>query len=231
MSYTFLNMQDKLSSLLGDDNSDTTDQFPLADRKKELNRGEMRFCLESKMVREYATSTVASMEISLPSDCLEVFAFYIVSGNQKWKISNDREISVRDLERYAAYNGDIPFYYIFQDDGTRKIKLVGSTANNGRTYQIFYTKKQATELSGDSDVSIIPEEFREGPCYYAAAQLLRQIGKTELAAEFMNEYYVLVRLAQEQAEQLFQNYEFPRPDFNIADITVQDVQGGGWGLT
>lgn len=231
MSYAFSDMQSKLDSLLGDENEGSTDQWPTAVRKKELNRGEMRFCLDTKLVREYATGTIASMAISFPSDLLEIVALYIVSGSQKWHITNDREIAVTDIERYAGYGGDIPFYYVYEDDGTRKIAFVGSTANNGRTYQLHYIKKPSTELSADADVSIVPEEFREALCYYAAAQLLLQIGKTELAREYMAEYYAYVQRAQERAERQYLSYEQPRPDFNIADITVQDVQGGGWGMT
>lgn len=231
MSYTFLDMQGKLSNLLGDPNTSTNDQWPLADRKKELNRGEMRFCLETKLVREYVSSTIASMAIDFPTDMLEIVALYIVSGTQQWHITNDREIAVTDIERYAAYGGDTPYYYIYEDDGTRKIAFLGSTANNGRTYKLHYAKKPSTEMSLDAAVSILPEEFREAPVYYAAAQLLRQIGKTDLAKEYMDEYFGYVQRAQTRLENQNLAYEYPRPDLNIVDPSLTDVQGGGWGAT
>lgn len=227
MSFTFLNAQEKLSRLLGDPNSGTDDQWPVADRKKELNRGELQFAKDTGLLREYATSTISSMAASVPSDWLETTAFYIINSSKYIRIDNDREISVKDLERHGDYGGDLPFFYLWELSGTRKMNFLGSTGNNGRTYKWFYKKKPTTELSADADVSLFPEEFREGPVYYAAAELLRQIGKTDQSNDYMAVYAKFVRDGLALAEKLYPEYEQPRPDFNIADTTIQDRQGGG----
>lgn len=229
MSYTFSDQQNKLSSLLGDPNSSTDDQWPLATRKKEINRGELRFAVDTKMLRNYASGTLSSLTIDFPSDMIEVFVLYILSSSTvKYKITNDREISVKDLERYAGYGGDIPWYYTWEFSGTRKIKFLGSSGNNGRTYELFYIKKPTTELSSDSDESLFPEELREAPVHYAASQLLEQIGKTDLAQYHMNKYLEYVQMGRKLVIDRDLDYDLPRPDFNMGDTQVQDTQGGGF---
>ena len=48
MAYTFLDAQNKLSSLLGDSNTGTNNMYPLADRKAELNNAELDFAERGK---------------------------------------------------------------------------------------------------------------------------------------------------------------------------------------
>lgn len=203
MSFTFLNQQEKLSRLLGDPNTGSTDQWPLADRKKELNRGEWKFALDSKLLREYVTSTISAMKIQVPADFVELFSLYVVISSVATKITADRELSVKDLERFWASTSDVPFYYFWEDEGVKYIYFLGSTANNTRTYHLYYIRKPTTELSADSDVSILPEEFREASVYYAASELLRQIGKTQLADSYYARYKEYVALGMALAEKLY----------------------------
>lgn len=227
MSYTFQDQQTKLSQLLGDSNTSTEDAWPLAVRKKAINRGELQFANDSELLRGYDSSTVSSLQIDVPSDWLKTFVLFIINGNKYQKITSDREISVKDLERYGDYGGDIPFYYVWQFSNTRRIKLLGSSGINGRTYQLFYIVKPTTELDDDSDESLFPEEFREASVYHAASELIRQIGKIDMAAEFKTQYLEYVGRAQKRAVEMYMDYDLPRPDFNIADTTIQDIQGGG----
>lgn len=222
MSYTFLNQQSKLSTLLADSNTGTDDAFPLANRKKELNRGELQFAKDSHILKEYATSTVSSGQIAVPSDWLETHT--LIVGN--YVIKNDREVSVQDWERYYNYGGNIPYYYFWEYSGTRYIKFFGSV--NGLTYYIYYFKKPTTELSDDTDVSLFPEEYREASVYYAAAELLQQLGKNQMSDRFRQRYYEIVKKAEMDAEKHFMTKEYPNPDVNIVGGMTNDVQGQGW---
>lgn len=223
MSYVFSDAQAKLSSLLGDDNTGTTDQFPLEVRKKELNRGEMNFCSKSRIVREYATGTVASAQIAFPSDMLQIHV--LVVGN--YVITKDREVSIEDYERWYNYGGNIPMYYIDERSGIRYIQFFGSV--NGLTYKLWYFKKPSTELSADSDTSILPEEFREGPVFYAARQLLKQIGKNQIADICGAEYADIIRDAKKYSEELYMTKSYAHPDTNLISAE-QDIAGGGFDL-
>lgn len=228
MSYTFLDQQNKLSQLLGDSNTSTEDMFPLAARKKELNRGEMRFALDTKYLREYATGTIASMKLDFPSDLLEIFCLYVNgSTGLKTKVTKKREVSVKDLEKYSTYAGDLPLYYTWEKSGTRGMTFLGSTGNNGKTYELFYIKKPTTEMDLDAAESLFPEEFREASVYYAASELMRQIGKTELATTYKAEYLELVGRAQKYVMDRDQDYDYPTPDFGGDESGEIDVQGGG----
>jgi len=223
MSYTFSDQQSKLSSLLGDSNTGSDDMFPLAQRKKEINRGELQFAKDSLLLKEYATGTVASAEISVPSDWLKTFV--LIVNNQV--ITNDREISIKDYERYYNYSGTPPYYYFWEFSGTRKIKFIGSST--GQTYLLYYFRKPTTELSSDSDTSVFPEEYREASVYYAAAELLQQIGKHEQSNKYRQMYFEFVRKAMLDGEAHYLDKQYPVPDVNIiGGGSTTDVQGGGY---
>ena len=81
MSYTFLDQQNKLSRLLGDANTSSDDAFPLDDRKKEINRGEVQFAKDTKMLMKKITGTVSNQEISLPSDWFETYVLVVNNDN------------------------------------------------------------------------------------------------------------------------------------------------------
>lgn len=222
MSYLFSDLQNKLSSLLGDSNTGTDDQWPLATRKKELNRGELQFCKDSHLLMEYATGTIASAQLAMPSDWLETFILII--NNQV--VDYTREISIKDYQRYYQWTGTPPYYYYWRFSGTRYMKFFGSV--NGQTYLFYYFKRPTTDLSADSDVSIVDEEYREGIAYYAAAELLEQIGKTQMADRYRALYLKYVRDAQTLSEKLFTTKDYPNPDVNLVGGPTQDVQGGGY---
>lgn len=220
MSYTFSDQQSKLSFLLGDPNTSSEDMFPLATRKKELNRGELQFSLDAKNLREYASGTVASNEISIPSDWLETFLLIVGS----YQITNNREVSLKDYERYSAFSGMPPYYYFWEFSGTRKIKFFGSAT--GQAYYLYYFKKPTTELSSDSDVSLHPEEYREGPVYYAASELLKSIGKHQESSIFRAYYDSLVQKAKEEVQRSYINKELAVPDLgNDYETYSTDISG------
>ena len=224
MSYSFLNQQDKLSHLLGDNDTSSESMFPLAIRKKELNRGEMQFAVLSKCIKEYATATVSDKKIAVPSDWIAT-AYLIVGGVV---ITNDREISLSQWERYKDWSGDRPFYYFWEFSGIREIRFLGSTNINSQTYELYYFKKPTTELDADGDTSLAPEEYREAPAYYAAGELLLTMGKTNLASVFKNEFATRTLIAKSEHSDKFIDQELPRPDFGPGtDIAQNDIQGQG----
>lgn len=224
MSYTFLEQQNKLSSLLGDSNTSSDDMFPLATRKLEINRGEIHFARDSKLLKEYATGVVASMEFSMPTDWVETYKLIV----DNVVITNSREISLNDWEKYYNYGGTDPYYYYWQFSGTRKLKLLGNTSINGNTYYLYYFKKPTTALNLDADESLFPDEYREASVFYAASQLLEQIGKTDLADRYLQKYLALVQQAMIEGERHFVNRENPVPDLGD-ELNETDVDREGKG--
>lgn len=222
MAYTFLNIQSKLSTLLADSNVGTDDAFPTATRLKELNRAEMAFCKDSMSVLEYATGTISGTSIAIPSDWLETHIMII--ANQRLDAS--REISIQDYERYYNYAGAPPYYYYWEASGTRSIYFFGSV--NGQTYKWYYFKKPTTDLSGDSDTSIVRDEYREALAYKAASELLQQQGKHAISDKYRAIYQQYVEDAKRQVEKLYTSQIYPNPDVNLIGGSITDIQGGGY---
>lgn len=221
MAYTFLNIQDKLSTLLADSNVGSDDAFPTATRKMELNRAEMAFCKDSKSVLEYVTGTISGTSLAIPSDWLETQIMTI--NNQR--LDQSREVSIQDYERYYNYSGTPPYYYYWEASGVRYIYFFGST--NGTTYKWWYFKKPTTDLSGDSDTSIVRNEYREALAYKAASELLQQQGKHAISDKYRAIYSQFVKEAQEQTERLYTTQIYPNPDINVIGGQTGDIQGGG----
>jgi hypothetical protein len=219
MAYTFLDQQNFLSSLVGDPNTTTDDQWPLAQRKTELNNGELQFARDAKNLREYSTATISGSQIAMPSDWLGTYVLIIDDKT----ITNDREIAIQDWERYYNYTGTPPYYYYWEFSGTRYIKIIGS----GTTYKLYYWKRPTTALSGDSDVSLHPEEYRKAPVYFAAAELLKQIGKHQEASLMSQYYQEYVIRANTDISKSFISKEYARPDLGDTSTSSTDVQGGG----
>lgn len=224
MAYTFGDQQTKLSSLLGDSNVSTDDQFPTALRKKEINRGEWQFAADTKDLPEYATGTISSSQIAIPADWFETYVLIV----NNVVISNDREISLKQYERYATYAGADPYYYYWEFSGVKYIKFLGSGIN-GQTYQLYYFKVPTTELSADSDVSLHQNEYREASVFYAASQLMQQIGKFTQAAQYREQYNYYVQRAIVNFGKKYIDQELARPDFGPFDgSTSTDRQGQGY---
>lgn len=223
MSYTFIDSQNKLSSLLGDGNTTSDDMFPLAIRKKELNRGEWQLAVDAKDLMGYQSGVVdSSLTITVPTDWIETYVLII----DNIVITNDREISITDLGRYYNWGGSPPYYYFWTDAaGSLNINLIGSDAE-GKIYKLFYFKKPTSELSDDDDVSLHQEEFREGTAYYAASELLRQIGKNAQADEYRIIYESIVNKAIDWNKSKFIRKEYARPDFGESDASTIDIAGG-----
>ena len=223
MSYTFSDQQSLLSILLGDSLTGTTDAYPTAIRKKYINRGELQYAKDTKMLREKASGTISSSQISVPSDWLETVTLIV----NNFVITKEREISIRDWERWYNYNGNIPLYYMSEESGTRYFKLLGGGIN-GLAYSLYYIKKPTTELSADSDTSLFPEEFREASVYWSAFQLLTQLGKNSISDRNLQIYQKLVKDGQMYAEELYVKKDYAYPDNNIIDGFTNDIQGGGF---
>lgn len=221
MSYPFSSQQSFLSTLLGDSNTSSDDQWPATQRISELNNGELQFARDAKNLREYTTDTVASNQIAVPSDWLGTFVLIIDDK----VVSNDREIALSDYGRYSDWAGTEPYYYFWEFSGTRYIKLIGNV--NGLTYKLFYFKRPTTALSADSDVSLHPEEYRKAPVYFAACELLKQIGKHQEAALMYQYYQEYVVRANTDIGKTYINKEYARPDFGDSDTSTVDTQGQG----
>lgn len=223
MSYVFSDAQTKLSILLQDSNTGTDDAFPLTVRKKELNRGELQYAKDTKMLRNKATGTLdATNKLAVPSDWLETVALIV----NNYVIGKDREISIEDYERYYNYSGSYPFYYMSEESGTRYFVFFGNVT--GVAYSLFYIAKPTTELSSDSDTSKFPEEFREAPVYYAAGQFMQQIGQTLQADRYLTIYTKFVRDGQDYAERMYIKKGYANPDTNMVEAGSTDVQGVGY---
>jgi hypothetical protein len=99
---------------------------------------------------------------------------------------------------------------------------------NGQTYKWYYFKKPSTDLSGDSDTSIVRDEYREALAYKAASELLQQQGKHAISDKYRAIYNEYVKAAQEQTERLYTTQLYPNPDVNLIGGTTNDIQGAGW---
>lgn len=223
MSYTFLDAQSKLSVLLQDSNTGVDDAWPITIRKKELNRGELQFAKDTKIYRNKATGTLdATNKLAIPADWLETTCLIV----NNYVLNRDREIAVQDYDRYRQYASAYPFYYMTQESGTRYFVFIGAVTDV--TYTLHYIAKPATELDLDTAESVFPEEFREASVYYAAAQLLQQVGKSEYADRYLAIYTRLVRDGQAQAEQMYMSRQMAQPDSNYITASESDHQGQGY---
>lgn len=222
MSYTFLDQQNKLSRLLGDANTSSDDAFPLDDRKKEINRGEVQFAKDTKMLMKKITGTVSNQAISLPSDWFETYVLVVNNDN----FTNDREISLQEYERWV--DSGLDKYYLAGDaNGDDAINFINAN-QDGLAYILWYFYFPTTELSDDTDVSEFREIFREASVYYAAAELLDQIGKTQLSLKHRASYEALVQEGIVWANRRYINRQLARPDimddFDHEEPQV-DIQG------
>jgi hypothetical protein len=220
---TFLEQQNMLSELLGDPNSSSDDMFPLARRKSALNRGDIQFCSESKCAKDYVSGVVASNQMSVPADFLELYCMVIDNK----VIDGNREIDLHQWEEYNTNGIDEPFYYMWEYSGTKTMKFLTNAGVNGKTCELYYFKKQTSALSLDADESIIPDEFCEAPVYHAASWLLKQVGKIELAGTYKQEYGNFVAKAILKSEKEFVKINRPNPEMPDTGIGGGYRQGDG----
>lgn len=217
--YTFVDSLNKLSSLLGDANDTTSDMFPLAIRKKELNIAEWQLAQDAKDLYGYQSGTLDNNTIILPLDWIDNHILII----NNVVITNDREVSISDWERYYNYTGDRPYFYFWADAvGTLNLNLLGNVI--GFLYKLYYFKKPTSELDLDTDISLHPEQFRLATAYHAASELMRQIGQNAKADEYRAVYEATVQRANDWANKLYVKKEYARPDFGDTDDTT-DHQG------
>lgn len=230
MAYTFEDQLNFLSTLLGDSNTDTDSQWPLTQRKTELNHAEKQFAKDSRYLVENVTGTASSKLITVPTDWLETFVLYVTVSGVKYKVTSKREISPKSLEEGNLYNGDYPYYYFWTFSGVRKIVLVGSSALSSAAYELFYFRQPTTALDLTTDVSVFPEEYRKASVYKAASELLPQIGQYSRADWCLGRYQGLVAEAKAISERLYKDTDEPTPDIlGIGSDDVTDRQGNGMG--
>lgn len=220
MSYTFNDQLNFLSTLLGDPNVSSDDMFPTAQRLTEINNGELQFARDAKNLREYATGTVSSSQIAMPSDWLGTYVLII----DDVVISGSREIALQDWERYLNYTSAPPYYYFWEYSGTRYIKIIGSAT----TYKLYYWKRPTTILSLTTDVSIHPEEYRKASVYFAASELMKQIGKHQEAEIMFSHYTEYITRASVDIGKTYVEKNYANPDLLGFDFPQTDVQGRGW---
>lgn len=226
MAYTFLDQQNFLSTLLADSNTDSASQWPLAQRKTELNHAEKQFARDTKSLLENTTGTASSKIITLPSDWIETFVLYVTVGGTKYKVTKKREISPKQLEEGALYSGDFPYYYFWVFGGTKKITLVGSGNLASAAYDIFYFARPVTDLDGDSDTSEFDEEYRQGPVFKAASNLVKQIGQYTRSRELLADYNRIAAQCRDEYARHYINYDPPAPDvLGIGADDQTDRQG------
>lgn len=229
MSYSFLDQQNKLSSLLGESNQTSDDAFPAATRNKELNRGEWQFAVDAMDLKEFTSGTITGMQIQVPTDWVAMYCLIIFTSTSQIVLNVNNEVSIKDWERYYLYNSDRPFYYRWDFSGITYLKFFGSsTLINGRTYNLYYFKKPTTELANSTDTSLHREEFREAIPYYAASQLMQQVGKFSQAAQFMSEYQGYVQRAKDIVTTEYINNDNANPDFGVNSNVYTDVEGQGY---
>lgn len=227
MAFNFLDQQNKLSELLGDPNTTSSDMFPIAQRLKELNRGEMQFAVDAKDLHEYATGLVASNQVAVPSDYISMFVLIIVTTVSQVVINANDEISLKDWERYYLYQSNRPKFYVWDFSGVKQINLLGMT-QNGQTYKLYYFKKPTTELAANTDISLHREEFREASAFYAASQLMQQIGKYTQATQMREQYQMFVDRAYETQSREYIDADRSVPDFGVNPSVLTDVEGRGY---
>lgn len=229
MAYTFDDQLNFLSNLLSDSDTDTSSQWPLAQRKTEINHAQIQFSRDTKLLMENVTGTASSKVITLPSDWLETFVLYVTVSGTKYKVTNDREISPKRLEEANVYAGDIPYYYYWTFSDTKKITLVGSSSLASASYDLYYFKKPAV-LTDTTDVSDFAEEYRQAPVYKAASNLILQIGQYTRAQALLAFYDRLVAQGKSEVERQYVDWDAPRPDvLGMGQDNTTDRQGvQGW---
>lgn len=227
MAYSFLDQQNKLSSLLGDPNTTSGDMFPIAQRIKELNRGEWQFSVDALDLHEYATGLVANNMVAVPSDYISMFVLIIITTVSQIVINSMDEISLKDWERFYLYQSNRPKFYVWDFSGVKQINLIGQT-QNGQTYKLYYFKKPTVELANNTDISLHREEFREASAFYAASQLMQQIGKYTQATQFMEQYQMYVDRGKAIAAREYIDADRSVPDFGVNPSVLTDIQGRGY---
>ena len=219
LEMTFLEQQDSLARELGDPNSTTDDQWPLVDRKFEINFGELQFAKDTKMLLRIKTGTVTDKKIAIPSGWIET---YVLVVNNK-TFTNNKEISLTEYEKFVNSGGD-HYYYWTDESGNRLLNFI-NTNQDDQEYRLYYFGKPTVELTADGDTSIFPSEFRKASVLFAAFTLLKQIGMTELSATKFGEYQKLVAEGESYSKKLYRNIENATPEICDDEEPQIDRQG------
>jgi hypothetical protein len=128
-----------------------------------------------------------------------------------------------DWERYYNNGSDEPYFYLWEFSGTKKYTFLAGSGANGKTYLLWYFKKPVTDLDLDADESSYPTEYRQASVYWAAAELLEQIGKTELSNRYRQVYANYANRALAQSDKEYRDVRPPTPD-----LAKSDVETGGY---
>lgn len=218
---TFLQQQSKLSRVIGDPNTSADDIFPLADRKAEINRGEVLFANTSRSLLRYATGTISSQTISLPSGFIAIHELVVNDEN----MTGLREMPLQNWERNID-SGENRYYFWANASGTREIKFIDS-ASDGLTYKLWYFSAPTSDLSGDSDESPFEDQYREASVYYAASEFMITIGKFQMAEYFRSRFFDMANEARLRTEELYLNSQRVYPDISDQPLYDKDKEGIG----
>lgn len=223
MGLTFKQQQDKLSRMVGDSNTSSDDAWPLVDRQLEINRGELLFAKRTKSLLRRIDGTVASNKIPLPAD---FGGIHIVQANDI-VMTSENEMALSDYDRYVN-SGDDRYYFWVDASGstTRALNFIAPNTN-GQPYIMWYWGIPSANLSEDDDESPLQDEYREGPVFYAASQLLPQTGKLQLAQHYENKYLAMAIEAQEETEKKVLTVVKAFPDVFPLHEFDKDIQGIG----
>ncbi len=219
MTYTFGDQLDLMDILLGDPNTTDDDMFPLAIRKKYINRGEIKFALDSKSMRDYVGGNFVAGEIALPANWLKTHVL-LIDGRK----ADQLEIALQDYERYAS--GGDNYWYQWEVSDVEQITLVNQ-ATATLAYKLWYFKKPTVALDDIADVSIIPSEYREASVYWGASELVKQIGKLELAMTYMQIYASYINSAIADVKEKYMDRPNPNVDNDGDTVGETDRQGHG----
>lgn len=220
-TFTFNDQLNLLSVLLGDDNTSTSDMFPITIRKLMINRGEVRLAMDARDLRGYVTGTVTNYSIPIPDDFHQVFAL-VVNNRDVTRF----ETALQDYERYL--NSSDGRWYQWEQNNQQYLKFLG-TAQENLSFNLWYFRVPLNVLDNLTDVSEHNIKHREASVYWAAQILMTQIGKTDLATQYLNMYQLLANDCLTDIKERYMNRPIPKVDTGDEQgISTVDVEGKGF---
>lgn len=183
MGLTFKQMQDDVLDLCQELQRQT--DFTLKRVKRMINRGYYDFVKKTDaLVGTFSFTTVAN-QVTYSSSDLTSFAHVYKILHVKYLEAPDE--FGRILKPYpGGYTGlpklqstGIPDFYYTLGIGTPGVRKIGTypiIATSSETLEVLAYYSPSTELSADTDESLIEDEFRESFVFYAVSRLFSMYG-------------------------------------------------------
>jgi len=150
------------------------------------------------------TSLVAAQsEYSLPSDCLAPYR--ITVDGEEIRQKTQRELDEL-LSEWQSESGT-PLYYFYSGETTIRLVPTPDTDMAGKDLEIFYYEKP-DEMSQDTDVCDIPDEYCPYLASYVGAIILENDGEVNKANLHWQRYYSGVKIAKQATERRIKR-EYP----------------------